>query len=80
MIEIRIDNDWIEIKGARYSRVSFDEYMVSIPTRWMTEINSLNSAQLRIDGRLSQQVIAESSGLSIVDHISNGQIQIRILF
>jgi len=80
MIEIRIDNDWIEIKGARYSRVSFDEYMVSIPTRWMTEINSLNSAQLRIDGRLSQQVIAESSGLSIVDHISNGQIQIRVLF
>jgi len=80
MIEIRIDNDWIEIKGARYSRVSFDEYMVSIPTRWMTEINSLNSAQLRIDGRLSQQVIAESSGLSIVDHISNGQIQIKILF
>ena len=80
MIEIRIDNDWIEIKGARYSRVSFDEYMVSIPTRWMTEINSLNSPQLRIDGRLSQQVIAESSGLSIVDHISNGQIQIRVLF
>jgi hypothetical protein len=80
MIEIRIDNDWIEIKGARYSRVSFDEYMVSIPTRWMTEINSLNSAQLRIDGRLSQQVIAESSGLSIVDHISNGQIQIKVLF
>ena len=80
MIEIRIDNDWIEIKGARYSRVSFDEYMVSIPTRWMTEINSLNSAQLRIDGRLSQQVIAEISGLSIVDHISNGQIEIRVLF
>ena len=80
MIEIRIDNDWIEIKGARYSRVSFDKYMVSIPTRWMTEINSLNSAQLRIDGRLSEQVIAESSGLSIVDHISNGQIQIRVLF
>ena len=80
MIEIRIDNDWIEIKGARYSRVSFDEDMVSIPTRWMTEINSLNSAQLRIDGRLSKQVIAESSGLSIVDHISNGQIQIRVLF